>query len=105
MFSTSNILINGINQYTNVQMNEQLIYFIEYDSNILYRYVTDIYFNLKHVIIHNLNSNELRMIYPNDNLYGDEILILYETYKTKHDLYSNYLNSNTLPKYIINLLK
>lgn len=100
MFSTSNILTSGIKY---CEQEYQPLYFIQYDSNILYRYVTDIHFNLDYTIIHNLVTNEIRKIYPHDNIYGEDCKTLFEKYKLKYDLYNTYLYFNSLPENIRNL--
>ena len=102
MFSTSNILTTGIKYY---EQESQQLYFIQYESNTLYRYITDIHFNLNYTIIHDLVMNEIHKIYPYDNIYGEDCKILFEKYKSNRDLYEYYLNFNTLPEHIKTLAK
>lgn len=101
MFSTSNILTSGIKYY---EQKQEQMYFIQHEYNTLYRYITDIQFNLNCIIIHILDINEIHKIYPNDVIYGEDCKMLFENYKARHDLYESYLSVNSLPENIKNLI-
>lgn len=101
MFSTSNILLNSIKYY---EQKAQHLYFVQYQSNILYRYITDIYFDLNCVIIHNLDIDEIYKINLNDGIYGEDCKKLFENFRITHDLYECYLNFNFLPENIKNII-
>ena len=90
----SQILLSAINK-------DQKYYFIEYDfeDNYIIRYIVNIYFKLKYVLVYRPDSGEIEKVIPAEPLF-EYYLYRFNNYKQSHDVDKECMNYENIPDFI-----